>query len=399
MMKVILGPSGAGKTRRLNEELSKDSSYAIRTATTAQAALISAGVEGASEGRTIHSVLNIYKEEDLKRSILNGSIYPRLRAIAEKYRNIAIDEISICSALFMNYLGYALKEYNNVGSNPSLGLICMGDFAQLPHVNTPDRRTLPVFHSIHWKDMEVEYLTKVYRQDNPEFIHLLSKARLGRLIEVKDWLKDNIEFANEVDECFQGITIFSTNKEVNFYNERKLAELSGYPMTYPVKVTGKPPEEFNRGRIKDLIVKKNALVTMMVNNLKAGYANGSLGIVEVIGDKFLSIRILRTGQIVDVHYVTLQNKPIGAKKSLGSISFIPVRIAYASTIHSVQGQTITDKLQLKLGGSFLPKLSGGVYVVLSRVNNHTKLRIVGTPELLIKSNYIDPIYIPFVKGE
>lgn len=399
MMKIILGPSGAGKTRQLNEELKLDSSYAIRTATTAQAALISAGVEGASEGRTIHSVLGIYNEDSLSKSIINGSIYPRLRLIAEKYRNIAIDEISICSARFMNYLVYALKEYNNVGNNPSLGIICMGDFAQLPHVTTSEVRTLPVFHSQYWPEMTIEYLTKVYRQDNPEFIHLLNRARLGKLNEVKDWLVDNIEFSNSVDDNFEGLTVFSTNKEVNYYNEKKLAELPGVIKTYPVKITGKPPEEYTKGRICDLNVKKGAIVTLMVNNLKAGYANGSLGVVEVLGDKFLSIKILRTNKVVDVSYVSISNKPLNAKKSLGSVSFIPVRIAYASTIHSVQGQTITDKLQLKLGGSFLPKLSGGIYVVLSRVNDHKKLRIVGSPELLIQSNYINPIYVPFVKGD
>lgn len=399
MMKIILGPSGAGKTRQLNEELKLDSSYAIRTATTAQAALISAGVEGASEGRTIHSVLGIYNEASLSKSIINGSIYPRLRLIAEKYRNIAIDEISKCSARFMNYLVYALKEYNSVGNNPSLGIICMGDFAQLPHVTTSEVRTLPVFHSQYWPEMTIEYLTKVYRQDNPEFIHLLNRARLGKLNDVKDWLVDNIEFSNSVDDNFEGLTVFSTNKEVNYYNEKKLAELPGTVKNYPVKITGKPPEEYTKGRIGDLNVKKGAIVTLMVNNLKAGYANGSLGIVEVLGDKFLSIRILRTNKVIDVNYVSISNKPLNAKKSLGSVSFIPVKIAYASTIHSVQGQTITDKLQFKLGGNFLPKLSGGVYVVLSRVNDHNKLRIVGSPELLVQSNYINPIYVPFIKGD
>lgn len=393
LYKVILGPSGSGKTTLINKKIEEDKYFGVKTATTGRAALIG------SEGRTINNLLGYNNETQLIEKVLNKSIYKRLKYISEVYKNILIDEISMASSITINYLYIALNNFNKNGSNPPLGLILTGDFAQLPHVNKGKIKSKPAFESEYWKEFKVAKLNKVKRQTDLEYIKVLSEIRKGKSCNIIDWIIDNIGFEKELDINFEGTTIFTTNKEVNEFNNKKLLEIDKPYKEYKVKIKGvNPPLDLIGGRIQDtLILKEGCLVYSLVNNLKEGYANGSLGIVLSLKKNSVVVKILNNNKIVDIGYNRIDNKDIKTNKSLGYISFIPLRLGFASTVHSIQGTSIKDNIQFKVSNNnFLKRLSGGLYVVMSRAVDYKKIKIIGTPKDFVNSNYLDKRYLNWI---
>jgi len=393
LYKIILGPSGSGKTTLINRKLEENSNFGIKTATTGRAALIG------SEGTTINSLLGYSNDIQLAKKVNNKTIYRRLRVISQRYQNIIIDEISMASALTINYLYLALSNFNLDGRNPYLGLILTGDFAQLPHVTKGKVKTKPAFESMYWHKFKIAKLKKVKRQTDKEFIKTLQSIRKGRADEVIDWIGDNIGFKDEIDNNFKGTTIFTKNKDVNDFNKKKLLEIDSFSKDYEIRYGGmKPPLDLIGGRIqKVLTLKEGALIITLVNNIKEGYANGSLGIVKRMKPRSVEVEILSSNKIVDIDYYRIDNKDILTEKSEGYISFIPIRLAYASTVHSIQGTSIEGGIQFKVkGDSFLRRLSGGLYVIISRVKDYKNVRIVGTPKEFIQANYLDNRYLLWI---
>lgn len=399
LYKVILGPSGSGKTTLINNKIKENSSFAIKTATTGRAALIGSEVLGENNenisGTTINSLLGYSTDIQLAKKVTNKSIYRRLKAISQRYQNIIIDEISMASALTINYLYLALNTFNSDGRNPYLGLILTGDFAQLPHVTRGRVKTKPAFESMYWDKFSIAKLKKVRRQNNKEFIRVLQHIRKGNSEDVIDWIDDNIGFNNEIDSNFEGTTIFTKNIDVNEFNKKKLLEIDSFSKDYEIRYGGmRPPLELIGGRIQEVLtLKEGALIITLVNNIKEGYANGSLGIVRRLKPKSVEVEIISTRKIVDIGYYRIDNKNILTDKSEGYISFIPIRLAYASTVHSIQGTSIDGGIQFKVkGDSFLRRLSGGLYVIVSRVRDYKKMRIIGSKEDFMKANYLDKRY-------
>jgi hypothetical protein len=127
----------------------------------------------------------------------------------------------------------------------------------------------------------------------------------------------------------------------------------------------------------------------MTNNLKEGYSNGSIGTVIKLAKDYVKVK-LSIGAEVDIEYKTIYNEtPLGI---VGSVEYLPLKPAYALTVHACQGLTLDSTLQCKLGDYFLRRLHGALYVILSRVKSPSLLRFVGTKKEFIRSNYIDPIY-------
>lgn len=393
LYKAILGPPGSGKTTAINNLVENNSSFGIKTATTGRAALIG------SEGRTINSLLGYNNEAQLVEKVYKKTIYRRLKSISERYENIIIDEISMASAITINYLYLALSNFNKDGRNTYLGLILTGDFAQLPHISKRRPPTKAAFESKYWSEFEIAKLRKVKRQVNREFIEVLNHIRFGEAYKVIDWVENNIGFHEELNSKFEGTSIFSTNKDVNDYNRSKLNEIDSFSKDYPIKIKGKnPPLELIGGRIqKVLTLKEGCLVMTLVNNLNKGYANGSIGIVRRMKAKSVEVEFINGGHVVEIDYYRIDNRNIETNKSEGYISFIPLRLAFASTVHSIQGTTIKDKIQVKISNdTFLRRLSGGLYVIMSRVIDHNNIRIVGTKEDFIRSNYLDEKYLKWI---
>lgn len=387
---AILGMAGTGKSSIMCKLKSKNERSFLPTAMTGAASIVQSNMLESSSSSTIHSILRFVQDKDLVNAIKTKRIFRTFESIAEKVNNIWIDEISMLGSRKLDLIVFALETYNANPKNSPLGLILTGDFGQLPPVGQDG----PCFKSKFWPLFNQYYLDKVWRQTDQEFINTLKKIRMGRAEEAIDWIEHNIGFHEHIDKDFKGFTILPTNKSVLEYNTYKLKEIEGKEYTYKVKYYKDAPKK--RSNIPDTLnLKENALVKVLVNNLKEGYANGSLGIVKSLSSNNATIQLLRNNKIVKINRCKCEN--IIDDKVKGYYSYLPLNLAYGNTVHSFQGLTVTDGLQAKLGGNFLANLHGGLYVILSRCVDYKKIRLVGDRKSFLRSSYIDNDYLNWIK--
>jgi hypothetical protein len=253
-------------------------------------------------------------------------------------------------------------------------IIFVGDFLQLPPVITARDKVKYkyAFQSPAWlkANMEVHYLKKGYRQDDPEFRKHLMRVRCGRCPE------DTLNYFNRRHrakiEGAKPTRIFSTNAEVDRVNDIQLDKLPGDEVEHTAKITGH--EKWIEAMRSNLVceehlrLKVGAEVLFIKNNRAAGYANGTRGRVESL-DKGVFVRTY-DGALIDVPRESWEMcNAQGA--ALATAEQYPLLLAWAVTVHRSQGQT-------------LPYLSydpchaferGQVYVALSRARSYDGLRL------------------------
>lgn len=374
----------------VNQRLKEDSSYCFRTATTGVAAVNMSSTIGGNTAMTINGALGYFNTANLLYKVVNGTINPNLEKIAKFYKYLALDEISMCQSAQLDLICLALDNFNKSRTNP-LNLLVSGDAGQLPAVEGK-----PFFESKNWHRFDITYLTEVKRQQDKDFIQALLSVRQGNAKDCIDWFIDNVTFDKTIDKSFSGSTFFSKNTEVDKYNFEALSKLPSSPKKYFSTITGVPSPSW-----KDIPqyveLKQGSLVQILVNNLSEGYANGDMGFIEELHEYHVILRLLRTGRVITIPFIVTKNSPIGSHKSIGTIRRMPLRLAYATTIHKSQGLTLDAAQIILTKDNFLSKLSGGLYTALSRVRSKEGLRIVGTKDSFISTCFVDPRYKPWIK--
>ncbi len=389
---ALLGVAGSGKSFTIQQYVKEDPNFAIRCSTTGISAMNIGGY-------TINSILKYYDTNSLLAKFLDtgSSSFKNfiniLKLLARKYKYLVIDEIGMMSSTQLDLIKKGVDIANNI-EGTRLGILVTGDPAQLPPI-LKGLDKAPFFKANCWKEFDIYYLTKVYRQENQEFVEVLNKVRLGKANEAALWIEENIGFHSKVDENFEGTTIFSKNEMVDYYNQRYLDKLTGPSKKYPRVDRGKLLGEWNCIP-NHLELKVGCLVVLLRNNSESQYVNGDLAEVLELFSNSVLVKIKRTSKEVVINYVTQDNIPVGSKIPVGSVKFLPIRVAKSLSLHKTQGLTLT-KLQFRLGESFLSRLSGGLYVALSRINEPSGLRLVGDRNSFINSVYIDDNYLEFLK--
>ena len=376
----ITGLSGSGKTScvKLFVKVYKSQKIMGVTSTTGISALLFGGT-------TVHSFLGIGLGTESV-SELTSKIFKRsyLRKRWNELEILIIDEVSMLSPVLFDKLEEIARRvrYNE---NPFGGiqLILSGDYLQLPCVNSDDF----CFESKSWDKCipknNIIYLNQIIRQENEEFQDCLNNVRVARLTKkTKKLLETRIGIELKNDFGIKPTKLFSTNYSVDVINNQELDKLaeSGieffeYNMethVYPgVKekqyVIEKYKKNCNAPDVLQLCI--GAQVMLLWNmDIEGDLVNGSRGVVSsFIGDvpmvKFLNGREL----IIDFH--TWDVEELG-KKVLRSIQ-IPLKLAYACTIHRMQGATL-DYAEVDLSNLFE---YGMAYVALSRTKNLEGLSI------------------------
>lgn len=398
-LQAVLGAGGTGKSYRINEQIREDPTYAFRTATTGIAAVNMGTLAGCEDPTTINRALRYFNAEELLRNFHTGKVTVPLKLIANKYKNIIVDEISMMDAGTLDVIVMALQKFNNE-FNKDLGLIVSGDPGQLPPVSGK-----PFFQAKAWPNFRVEFLTEVKRQKDEDFINALNLVRVGKVKEAADWFESNITFLPEVDDSFRGTTFFSTNREVDAFNKRCLNKLVGKSKIYKAELTGNPPRAWNNIP-QQIELKPGCVIQLLYNSLDGatGFANGDSAIVNELWEKSIYISLLRKGKELYLRPRTFQHFNYNAKgyrnpKPIATLKVLHARLAYALTIHKSQGLTL-DGVQLNLkgtGSAFLSKQSGMLYTALSRVRSPKGLQIVGSVDDLIRCCYINPKYLEWIR--
>lgn len=391
----LTGEPGAGKTHLINEYVAYLRANDINVAVTASTGIAATHIGG----MTIHSWSGIGIKTKLEKSDLNKiktSQYIVRRITKSKV--LIIEEISMLTGDTLNMVDSVCREVKQ-NSKPFGGIqvIFAGDFFQLPPVVRREYQeniqtsilakssSFFAFDSSSWKESNpiVCYLTEQHRQEDGDFLELLSAIRENKFnkkhlshIETRRLrLLDPIH-----DKSLKNIPkLFSHNADVDQINDEVLANIPGKQNTFIISVQG--PDQLvtvlKKGCLSPeiLYLKIGASVMFTKNNPKEGFVNGTLGVVDgfdkISGNPIVKIR---SGQKIEVGQMDWSIEENGKVKA--SISQLPLRLAWAITVHKSQGMSL-DEAIMDLSQVFE---YGQGYVALSRVRRLTGLYILGWNE-------------------
>lgn len=370
---LLTGAAGTGKTHLLNTFISQARSMGKKVSVTATTGLAATHLGG----NTIHSWSGMGINDHLPDNFFERLSKTR-RELIEKTDVLIIDEISMMHDFRLDMLDEILRHVRDK-EEPFGGMqvVMSGDFFQLPPINRGDSRGGGfVVYSQVWQELQpiVLYLKDQYRQQEGELLEILTALRQGdvRRRHAETLLSRIDEQPGEED-----ITeLHTVNIDVDSINHRRLASLEDDERQYEQMTTGSKiyVESLQRSVLapQKLVLKKGALVMAVKNAMDRKYANGSIGTVvafEPLTD--YPIVEFRSGKEVTMVPDTWEMRDGERKRA--SISQIPLRLAWAITVHKSQGMTL-DAARIDLRKAFV---EGMGYVALSRVRDINNLYLYG----------------------
>jgi ATP-dependent DNA helicase PIF1 len=378
---LLTGPAGAGKTFVLNQfiRLAKaDGKHVSVTATTGLAATHLGGT-------TIHSWSGIGVADELPQGFAEHIAKGR-REIIESTDVLIIDEISMLHDFRLDMVDEACRLVRKKDEPfGGIQIIMSGDFFQLPPINRGDSRAGGfVINSKVWEELDptICYLQEQHRQDDEVLLDILNSLRGGELRRHHaEKLLERVNVEPPEDELLT--ELHTVNIDVDKLNDVKLGELGGDEVFYTQATTGSENyvENLQRSVLAPatLRLKKGALVMAVKNSLDRKYANGSLGIVMDFetGTEYPVVEF-KNGRVVTMMPDTWELRDGDKKRA--SISQIPLRLAWAITVHKSQGMTL-DAARIDLRKAFV---EGMGYVALSRVKNLNNLYLTGINQMALR---------------
>lgn len=360
---LITGPAGTGKSYTLNNivnYLNKNKkNYGITAMTGCAAVLIG--------GQTLHSFLGIGLANDsientiFKLKTRKNFLYNKLK----KLDNLIIDEISMMDSNLFNFIyNYLKKIKENDLPFGGIQLILVGDFYQLPPING-----LYCFESNLWNgsNINIIQLTELIRQnDDIVFQEILQEIRNKKCSKkIYNILKDlsNTTFENNIIPT----KLFPLNKNVDEINNKEYNLLckknnnvvNKYIAFSTLKTFKTEPYNI------ELTIDAQIMITRNID-ISSGIANGTRGIVIELKKNSVIIKDLYN----NLHEIFYYQDKINTNDY---INFMPIRLAYALSIHKSQGMTI-DALEIDIGNKIF--ISGQLYTALSRAKSLKSIRII-----------------------
>ncbi|MFA6161391.1 MAG: AAA family ATPase [Patescibacteria group bacterium] len=348
------------------------------------------------QGETIHRFFKIPPSVDLQTARIEAATRKK-PDVYKQIEALVIDEISMVRADLLDCIDVFLQVIRR-DKRPFGGvrIIGIGDLYQLPPVvTTADKQTFlqryktPYFFSstsyknLHAMDqIDFAELTTVYRQKDESFIELLNAIR-NRNITNEQLTKVNSRMINDAPPE-DAILLTPINETADVINQTRLSKLKTPGHKFDSEVQGKFQEK-DMPTDQTLVLKVGARVMCIANDSKGRFVNGSLGWVFGFGgDKENPTVIVKLDDkdeetVIDAYTWNVHrnkfNKKTGEleQEQVGSFKQIPLRLAWAVTIHKSQGKTF-DKITLDLGrGAFA---AGQVYVALSRCRTFEGLHLL-----------------------
>lgn len=431
LVKYVTGVAGSGKTYNVKAAIAADSHYGLLAATTGIAAINLGAI-------TINSLLKYYDTGSLPEAFFNGWVQQRIVKLAKDgYRWLIIDEVSMMPAEQLDIIYQSVKQSNEILKEMGLapiGIYLTGDFCQLPPV-----KAKWAFEAECWPFFEAatERLTKVWRQNDVKFLEAINHIRAGRgMVGATILSQMGVEFTKSCDTKFNGTTIIAKNDAVDNFNWLCLSKVPGVPIivkSHRWMTEGRRmPSEW--GNIpNELKLKVGALVMILANdsspNGQFSYCNGDCGHITQYDEAkgVFTVRLIRNLEEVEIGMITrketqkeppdevILKNPGKSEDDLremepvkgepywdsehgregawvtGAVSFYPLRLAYATTVHKSQGLSL-DRIQIDLNQNYMAS-PGMVYVALSRARSPQGLRVVGSPALLGSRCKTDPLVL------
>ena len=371
---LLTGAAGAGKTYTLNQFIARareDGKVVAVTATTGLAATH-------LNGTTLHAWAGIGIHDELPRGFVQHLSKQR-RDIITKADILVLDEVSMLHDFRLDMVEQVTREVRGV-EEPFGGIqvVLSGDFFQLPPVSRGNARAGSfVTASEVWLEntFTVCYLHEQYRQaDDQAYSDILNGIRAGLLLPSQ--LNALRARGNQPPTTSVVTRLLTTNADVDTINAQHLDQLDGETHRFEMVTGGgkKFIESLKKSCLASevLELKTGALVMCIKNAKDRRYANGSLGQVtgfeELTGYPMVK---LTSGK-------TIVMQPDGwelmdGDKRRASLVQIPLRLAWAITVHKSQGMTL-DCARVDLSRAFV---EGMGYVALSRVTDMKSLTLDG----------------------
>lgn len=399
----LSGEAGTGKSYLLNHFLESNKKKNILVCAPTGIAAINVN------GSTLHRTFRIPFEPlapDSKPTSVSRSL--------EKADIIVIDEISMCRFDQFDYVAKCIRQAEKQAQRsatkkcidmgmppkklPPKQVILIGDFFQLPPVITPkDREVLErywgsiidindgfAFQAPMWKDFNFTTIilkTVMRQQGNLEFVTNLNKLRKGDESAIA-WF--NTHAAKKQQD---GIHLCCVNRSADQINHTEAEKLNTLARTYQARIEGSV--SLSEMPTPDILNLKIGMQVMsLVNDPNGKYQNGTVG--TITGLRSNSVTVDFDGEYIDIlpfkweiidYAVIMDAGKMKLKKVIAGIyEQIPLKIAYAITIHKSQGQTYD-------AANIDPNCfaAGQLYVGLSRVRSIENLHLT---ELIKKKNLI-----------
>lgn len=393
----LTGEPGSGKTHTINAYVKWLRERGIEPAITASTGIAATHVGG----MTIHAWTGIGVKRDLTEYDLD-EIMSRERLVkrASGAHVLIIDEISMIDARTLSMAERAIRALKRT-ARPWGGMqvIFVGDFYQLPPVSTkedangqlnaeviqfdttdvkPKPRTTFAYTSPAWSAANPIscYLSEQHRQNDLPFLDLLNAIRKGKVgDEHHELLSSRASALDDVPES--AARLYSHNANVDKENSFRLGALEAAATRYHMVSKGAAHivDALKRGCLspETLELKVGARVMFTKNSLEGTYANGTLGEVielEEIGP------VVKTNTGRTILAQPAEWSVTDGGKVLARIAQVPLRLAWAVTVHKSQGMTL-DSAVVDLSQAFE---FGQGYVALSRVRELAGLYLLGYNE-------------------
>jgi ATP-dependent DNA helicase PIF1 len=320
-----------------------------------------------------------------------SELYVKIRRNQKSMKNwlctdlLIIDEVSMMTAELLDKLNEIGKKVrSNKKPFGGIQILLVGDFYQLPPVNRSDEETKFAFESDAWKELitsSIE-LTEIQRQKDEVFQRVLKEARRGALTKESCELLAGLQGRDWKENKIRPTLLFPRRAEVDMINDSNLRALTGRRYTYKARLVydGKIPEGFSETNegfqkalqmfdsdaaySKELELILNAQVMLIANiDPDSGLVNGSRGVIT---------GFCPSTELPIVEFINGIKKVVGTHTwpiedyEFVSRAQVPLRLAWAGTIHKIQGATL-DSALVDIGSGIFEY--GQAYVALSRVRS------------------------------
>lgn len=395
----LTGAPGAGKTYVLNRFIRDARARGASVAVTASTGIASTHING----QTIHSWSGIGVATALTDNLLK-LIRTRRRRKIQSTDVLVIDEVSMMHAWLFDMVDQVCRAVRH-DPRPFGGLqvVLSGDFFQLPPVSVSGRNNdviapSPEFvasreryakagrnpegfvtESLVWDELNpvVCYLTEQHRQDDGRLLTVLTDIRDGAVDDGdRNVLASRLGAAPGPGEV--AVHLFPVNRQADGLNDMRLARIADDEHEFYAETAGQVNlvDRLKKNMLapEHLVLKTGAAVMALRNDADHQYVNGSIGTVRGFAPESKGgwpIVEFENGNIVTMRQASWEMTD--GETVLASVKQVPLRCAWAITIHKSQGMTL-DRAVMDLRRTFAPGMG---YVALSRVESLDGLYLEG----------------------